>query len=72
MSGDLKFTEDDLRCWPHYRSYFVDILNGEYNLLEAISDLRGLVGSRFDPRSPQDTVEGVPEQANNSTKVDNT
>ena len=46
-----EFTEDDLdNCWPHHKAYFVDVLNKEYDLDEAISDLKSLVGSKHDPR----------------------
>jgi hypothetical protein len=45
------FTKDDLdNCWPYYKDYFVDVLNGEYDLSEAREDLRSLVNSRFDKR----------------------
>jgi hypothetical protein len=45
------FTEDDLdACWSWYKSYLVDILNGDYDLETAREDLRGLIGSKFDQR----------------------
>ena len=45
------FTEDDLdACWPHYKSYLIDLLNGEYSLEEARKDLLSLVGSKYDAR----------------------
>ena len=48
---DRKFTEDDIdACWPHYRAYLVDILNGEYTVEAAREDLGSLVGSKYDPR----------------------
>ncbi len=51
MKEDEKFTEDDLNnCWWHYKSYLIDILNGDYDLEEARKDLRGLIGSEFDRR----------------------
>lgn len=53
MGTDIKyvFTEDDIiNCWDYYRSYFVDILNGEYDLDEAREDLHSLIGSAFDKR----------------------
>ena len=51
MSG--KFTEEDLdNCWMHYKTYFLEILNGEYDLADARADLRSLVGTRFDDREP--------------------
>jgi len=45
------FTEEDLdSCWLYYKSYLLDILNGEYDLEQAREDLRGLVGSSYDKR----------------------
>ena len=45
------FTEDDLdSCWEHHKSYLLEMLNGEYKLEDAIEDLRGLIGSEYDPR----------------------
>lgn len=45
------FTEDDVEtCWPAYQTYLVEILNGEYLLEDAREDLRGLIGSKYDPR----------------------
>lgn len=56
----MKFTEDDLdNCWDYYKSYLVDILNGEYDLDEARSDLRGLVGTKFDQRNSTKDNKGV-------------
>lgn len=39
------FTEDEIRKhWsPYYLSYFVDILNGDYDITEAREDLFGLI-----------------------------
>ena len=49
---DKKFTEEDLDyCWQYYKSYLIDILNGEYDLNEARSDLRGLISSEYDLRT---------------------
>lgn len=49
--GTRIFTEDDLDvCWPHYKSYLIDILNGEYSVEEARDDLKGLIGSKWDTR----------------------
>jgi hypothetical protein len=46
------FTIEDLdACWVYAKEYFVDILNGEYDLEQAREDLRGLIGSPFDKRS---------------------
>ena len=48
----IKFTEEDLyACWQHFPAYFIDILNGEYDLEEARKDLRGLIGSKWDTRT---------------------
>jgi len=48
---DALFTEEDLEtCWPAYQTYLVEILNGEYSLNDAREDLRGLIGSKYDPR----------------------
>ena len=53
VSGPLlPFTKDDLySCWQYYTDYFIDILNGEYDLDEARKDLRGLIGSKWDERN---------------------
>jgi len=45
------FTEDDLDgCWPHCKTYLLEILNREYDLNDAREDLRSLIGSKFDAR----------------------
>lgn len=50
--AEVKFTEEDLdTCWPAYKSYLLEILNGEYELSGAREDLRGLIGSKYDPRN---------------------
>lgn len=47
-----RITEDDIdNCWPYYKSYLVDILNGEYKIDDARDDLYGLIGSKFDRRT---------------------
>ena len=47
----MKITEEDLyNCWPYYKSYFVDILNGDYDLDQAREDLHSLIGSEYDKR----------------------
>ena len=52
-AGD-KFTEDDLdACWPGYKTYLLEILNGEYAVEAAIEDLSGLIGGKYDPRVPR-------------------
>lgn len=52
MNRNEKFTEDDLdNCWEHHKSYFIDVLNGDYDLKEAVSDLRSLIGSAYDSRN---------------------
>ena len=46
-----KITHDDiLNCWPHASYYLKDILNEEYDLYEAIEDIKSLIGSKYDPR----------------------
>lgn len=45
------FSEEDLdSCWPYYKSYLIDILNGSYDLNDARNDLSGLIGSEYDKR----------------------
>ena len=45
------FTSDDIMsCWEYYMDYFVDVLNEDYSLEDARSDLHGLVGSKYDHR----------------------
>lgn len=47
-----RFNEEDLdNCWAYYKSYLVDILNGDYDLEAAREDLGGLIGSEHDRRS---------------------
>ncbi len=55
----MTFTENDLNaCWTHHcLFYFVQVLNGKYELEQAREDLQGLIGSEFDLREPQE--EGV-------------
>ena len=49
--GIMMFTEEDLDCcWPHYKSYFIEVLNGEFPIDDARKALRGLVGSKYDTR----------------------
>ena len=49
--GLKPFVLDDLRCWsPYHIEYFINVLNGEYKLEDARDDLRGLIGSKYDPR----------------------
>lgn len=39
-----EFSEDDLDMfWPYYKTYLVEILNGEYDLDTAREDLRSLI-----------------------------
>ena len=48
---DKKFTIEDLDCcWQYQKEYFVDVLNGEYDIDEAKSDLQSLIGSDYDDR----------------------
>lgn len=61
-----KFTEEDLdNCWAYYKSYLIDILNGEYEVEQAREDLRGLIGSKFDKRTESS---GTPLITNNKIK----
>lgn len=47
----VKFTTDDLDAvWKYHAEYLVDILNGDMKLEDARDDLRGLIGSKWDPR----------------------
>jgi hypothetical protein len=49
------FTEEDLdNCWPYYKSYLLEILNGTYSVESAKEDLQGLIGSEWDNRSKPD------------------
>ena len=51
ISNLPNFTEEDLDLWsPYVKSYFIDILNGEYDLNTAREDLRSLIGSKWDKR----------------------
>lgn len=62
MSG-AKITSDDIKLWGQYAyEYFADVLNGEYTLTDAVSDIRSLIGSQFDSRAPQNIIEGVEQQ----------
>lgn len=46
-----EFIKEDIeRYWPYYMEFFVDILNGRYDLQEARKDLRSLIGSKYDDR----------------------
>ena len=48
----VKFTEEDIdSCWYHSKAYMVEILNGEYSLVEARDDLLSLIGSKHDLRT---------------------
>jgi hypothetical protein len=45
------FTEGDLdACWPHFKTYFLEVLNGEYALDNAREDLKSLIGTKYDQR----------------------
>lgn len=45
------FTEEDFDCclW-RYKAYFIEVLNGDYDLDQAREDLESLIGSQFDTR----------------------
>lgn len=52
--NEVKFTEEDIdSCWYHSKSYMVEILNGEYSLVEAREDLLSLIGSKHDLRTAE-------------------
>lgn len=48
-----QFTEDDITsCWSIYHVYyFMEVLNGNYDLEHARKDLKSLIGSKHDPRA---------------------
>jgi hypothetical protein len=57
IMAEVKFTEEDLdNCWKHYKSYLIDILNGDYDLKEAREDLRSLIGGEWDERTTTITL----------------
>jgi len=47
-----KITVDDFHAvgWGYLEEILADILNKEYDLDEAIDDIRGLIGSKYDNR----------------------
>lgn len=48
---EAEFTEADLdSCWPFYKSYLLEILNGKYSVEDAREDLASLIGSKWDER----------------------
>lgn len=50
-AGSRKFTTEDFNAvWHFHADYFIDVLNGDYAIEEAREDLRGLIGSKYDPR----------------------
>lgn len=50
-----RFTEDDIdACWEYYKTYLVEILNGDYNLEDAREDLESLIDSKYDLRNKND------------------
>jgi len=52
MNEQKKITKEDVaHCWGSFSDeYFADVLNGDYALSDAISDIRSLIGSKYDPR----------------------
>jgi len=53
-------TEDILTCWTIYADdYFLQVLNGEYDLQQARDDLQSLIGSKYDPRTNGNTQQQV-------------
>jgi len=60
MSGaEEKITAQDIvTCWGSYANeYFADLLNGDCTLESTISDLRSLIGSKWDVRCAANTME---------------
>jgi len=56
-TNEVNFTRADIiACWPHYESYFLEILNLEYDVEEARKDLSGLIGSKYDLRTSPEYV----------------
>lgn len=49
----MSFCKEDLyNCWqPYTIDYFIDILNGTYDLETAREDLKSLIGSKYDART---------------------
>ena len=48
------YTYDDLDyCWPAYKTYMLELLNGEYTIEAAREDLNSLIGSKYDPRTKE-------------------
>lgn len=46
------FIEDDIdACWPHYKQYLIEILNGDYDVASARDDLLSLIGTDYDART---------------------
>lgn len=49
-----EFTEEDFDAvWQYHKQYFLEVLNGEMSVEEARENLRSLIGSEFDPRTPK-------------------
>lgn len=66
MEDKTKITKDDiLSNWDHYLDYLVEILNKDYPLESAIEDIRGLIGSEFDPRYTKSDDLSESRQINN-------
>ena len=40
--GKPRFTKEDLSLWGYALDYFLEVLNGEYELEDAIRDLQSL------------------------------
>lgn len=45
------FTEEDIdSCWPYYKDYLIEILNGDYDIASAREDLLSCIGTKYDIR----------------------
>jgi len=61
MNEQELFSIDDLlSCWEHHAVYFVQVLNGGFDLEDAREDLRSRIGSEHDSRTEPDYYEDSP------------
>jgi hypothetical protein len=62
-SCSAKFTTDDLHAvWHYHADYFVDVLNRDMTLEDAREALRGLIGSKWEPASPNAKADSTANQ----------
>lgn len=56
---EKEITASDINeCWGSFApEYFADLLNGKCTISDTLSDLRSLIGSKYDPRSAANTKE---------------